>query len=63
MSCVLTSHELANELLNKPNSFIIAKNGEQEYEITSIQRFYSCANNDDTIMNWRINLQECTKKC
>lgn len=60
MSCITTSHELARELLNRPNGDIIAKNGYQEFAIAGIQKVFTCANSDDSIMNWAINLHECT---
>ena len=62
MSCICSSHELARELLNKPDGFIIArdKNGYQEFAISDVQRIFTCANSDDSIMNWAINLHDCT---
>ncbi|MBQ4523559.1 MAG: hypothetical protein IJA10_11500 [Lachnospiraceae bacterium] len=51
---------MARELLNRPNGDIIAKNGYQEFAIAGIQKVFTCANSDDSIMNWAINLHECT---
>lgn len=47
---------LARELLSKPDGFIIASNGEEEYVIHSLQRVFTHANIDDTVMHWRLNL-------
>lgn len=49
---------LARELLSKPDGFIFAreKDSEREYTIKDIKRSLSCANFDDSIMNWAIEV-------
>lgn len=42
-----TAHGLAGELLKQPNEFLTVQVGEDEYEIDSIKRVGSNANNDD----------------
>lgn len=60
MSYICTSHELARVLLNRPNGDIVVKNGYQEFVITGIQKVFTCANSDDSVANWTINLRECS---
>lgn len=52
---------LARELLNKPNgsySFSVNEQ-EDEYIISGIQRKKTCANIDDSVMHWVLNLRDC----
>lgn len=49
---------LAKELLNKPDDFITATLGEEEYVISSIQRKTTCANVDDSVTHWTLNLRD-----
>ena len=58
MNYISTSHQLARELLNKPDSFILAKNGEEEYVIENISRVITHANLDDSVMHWVLNLRD-----
>lgn len=51
------THELARELLNKPDSFITATIGKEEYIIDTIQKVSTHANIDDTVMHWTLNLR------
>lgn len=53
----MTTHQLAKELLNKPDGFLTATNGEEEYVINSIRRIPTHANIDDTVTYWTLNLQ------
>lgn len=46
----------AKELLNKPNGFISVLVSDKEYGIEGIQRIKTCANIDDSITHWVINL-------
>ena len=55
--CLTTSHSLARELLSKPDGFLTATNGEEEYMINGIQRKATHANIDDTVTYWTLNLQ------
>ena len=59
MSCIYTSHELARELLNKPDAFITASIGEKEYVIDNTQRVWTHANVDDSISYLTLNLRDC----
>ncbi len=54
---ISTSHTLAKELLNKPDGFIFAKNGEIDYVIENIQRISTNANMDDGLVYWILNLR------
>lgn len=49
---------LAREILSKPDGFLIARNGEEEYVIESIQRVPTHANIDDSVVHWAINLRD-----
>lgn len=56
--CVITSHALAKELLNKPDGFLTATHGEKEFVIESYQRKATHANIDDYVIHWTLNLHE-----
>lgn len=58
MSCIYTSHELARELLNKPDGFITASIGEKEYVIDNTQKAWTHANIDDSTTYWTLNLRD-----
>ena len=58
-NCIGTSHSLARELLNRPDAFITATNGEVEYVIETIKPTATHANIDDTITYLTLNLREC----
>lgn len=53
-----TSHMLARELTSKPDGFIMARIGEEEYVIESIQRVATHANVDDGVMHLVLNLRD-----
>ncbi|MBD5534652.1 MAG: hypothetical protein HDQ99_03120 [Lachnospiraceae bacterium] len=55
---ISTSHTLARELLSKPDGFIIATFGEEEYIISNIQRISTHANIDDSVTYWTLNLRD-----
>ena len=55
---ISTSHTLARELLSKPDGFIIATFGEEEYIISNIQRISTHANSDDSVTYWTLNLRD-----
>ncbi len=57
-SCITTSHELAKELLNKPNGAITATFGEDEFVINNIKKIITHANIDDSVMHWTLNLRD-----
>lgn len=52
---------LAKELLSKPDGFITATFGEEEYVIGSYQRKATHANLDDGVMYWTLNLHDGEK--
>ena len=52
-----TAHELAGDLLEKPNVALTVTHGEDEYVIDSIQRKFTCANEDDRTMYLTLNLR------
>jgi hypothetical protein len=54
----MRTHELARELLNRPDGFLIASNGEEEYVIESFSRAATHANIDDYVMNYVLNLRD-----
>lgn len=49
---IATSHQLARELLNKPDGFITLFVNDKEYLISGIKRNSTCANHDDKTMYW-----------
>lgn len=49
---------LAKELLSKPDGFIFAINGEEEYIVNAIRRKPTHANWDDTVMHWSLELNK-----
>ena len=49
---------LARELLSKPDGFITATLDGEEYIIESTQRIHTCANIDDRVMYWTLNLRD-----
>lgn len=55
---ISTSHALARELLNKPDSFITAMLGEKEYVIDSIKSVRIHANIDDEVMYYTLILRD-----
>ena len=64
-SCIVTSHALANELLNKPNGYITAACGENEYMIKDFSKTKTEANIDDSMIYWKLNLclsEGCIKR-
>lgn len=55
----MTSHELARELLGKPDGYITAKTHDnREYKISSYQKVFTDANYDDRLEYWTLNLSE-----
>lgn len=59
MGFYVRAHELAHELLKRPDGFITATNGEEEYVIESFSRVPTHANIDDYVMNYVLNLRNC----
>lgn len=57
-NCIGTSHALARELLNKPDGFLTATIGEEEYIITDYKRTKGHANVDDSVPYWTLNLRD-----
>lgn len=58
LGIISTRHTLAKELLSKPDGFITATLGEEEYVISNIQRISTHANIDDSVMHWTLNLRD-----
>lgn len=58
---VSTSHALARELLKKPDGFLVAMLGGEEYIVSSIKTAYSDANIDDSVAYIILNLCKCGK--
>lgn len=56
---ITTSHELARELLSKPDGFLTATHGEEELIINNYQRKKTHANIDDGVIHWTLNLCSC----
>lgn len=53
-SYISTSHELAKELLNRPDGFITITIGEREYMISKLKRKSTHANADDMSTYWTL---------
>ena len=56
---IATSHQLARELLDRPDEFISAIVGNKEYGIESIKRITTHANRDDGVIHLALKLKEC----
>ena len=54
---ITTTHQLAKELLSKPDGFLSALFGGEEFVVESIKRKASYANCDDFVMDWQLNLR------
>jgi hypothetical protein len=50
---------LAKELLNKPDGFLSASYGEEEYIVDGIKRTSTEGNWDDTSLYWTLIIQKC----
>ena len=55
VEAITTSHQLARELLKRPDGFITMSINDSEYLISSIRRKNSCANYDDSSLYWILN--------
>lgn len=55
---MMTSHQLARELLSRPDGFIVANDGEKEYVIDNFERRKSDANLDDSVCYWSLNIEK-----
>lgn len=51
---ITTSHQLARELLSRPDGFITITVDGREYLITNIRRNSTCANWDDSSIYWTL---------
>lgn len=58
LEVISTSHALAKELLSKPDGFITATLGDEEYVISNTQRVATHANVDDSVTHWTLNLRD-----
>lgn len=56
--CIVTSHSLARELLNKPDTFLTATDGEYEYVIENFTRIHTHANFDDEVTHLMLQLRK-----
>lgn len=54
-----TTHSLARELLNKPDGFLVATDGDKEFVIDNIRKVSTHANADDSVLYWTLHLREC----
>lgn len=54
----MSSHALARDLLNKPDSFITATYGNVELVIEDFKRVATHANIDDSVMHLTLNLRD-----
>ena len=54
---MITSHELARELLNRPNGFITANHGDKEFYIDAYKRVIT-DNENNKNLEWTLNLKE-----
>ena len=48
---------LAREILNRPDGFITATFGEEEYIIDGFKKIATHANIDDSVTHWTLNLR------
>lgn len=55
----IRTHSLAKELLDKPDGYLVASDGEREYIISGIRRTKTHANADDTVTHWALLLDNC----
>lgn len=58
-NCIGTTHSLARELFSRPDTFLTATDGEEEYVVESIKRIATHANLDDTITHLSLILRKC----
>jgi hypothetical protein len=54
----IRSHELAKDLLNRPDGFITATINGKEYVIENFRRVITHANIDDSLGYWTLNLKD-----
>lgn len=54
---MITSHELARELLNRPNGYITANYEDKEFFIDNYKRIITNEDNDKNL-EWTLNLKE-----
>ena len=52
---------MAKELLRKPDGFITASHGEEEYVVENYRRKATHANIDDSVTHWTLNLRNTGK--
>ena len=56
---ITTSHQLANELLSRPDDFITATGDDVEYVISGLKRVSTHANIDDSVTHLALKLKKC----
>ena len=56
---ITTSHQLARELLNRPDDFITAISDDGEYVIGGLKRVSTHANIDDSVTHLALKLKRC----
>lgn len=59
IECITTSHQLARELLNRPDDFITAISDDGEYVIGGLKRVSTHANIDDSVTHLALKLKRC----
>lgn len=56
--CIVTSHSLARQLLDKPEAFLTVTDGEYEYVIENFTRRHTHANYDDEVTHLILQLRK-----
>ena len=59
INCITTSHQLARELLSRPDDFITAVDDDREYVIEGLKRVTTHANIDDSVTHLALKLKRC----
>lgn len=57
-SYISTTHRLAKELLDRPDGFLTATQGDEEYVVDNIKKVATHANLDDTVTHWTLILRD-----
>lgn len=58
-SCYISTHKLAKEWLSKPDNFLTASCGDEEFIVEDYKRESTHANIDDGVWHWNLNLRKC----
>lgn len=60
-SCKITSHELARELLDKPDGILVANHVDKEFFVDSYRREVIRSGNEKEYI-WNLNLKEINER-